>query len=212
MPIPFKGFDERGDVTIYERGVLPHWRQAGCTYFVTFRLADSLPQSAISELEDARHRWLLGQGIDPIQRDWKRMLARLPVEAKHEYERQVGDELNRRLDEGYGSCTLRESDCRQIVGDALTHFHGERVWIGDYVIMPNHVHVLMTPMPGFELESILRSVKGFSARECNRALAGSGTFWQRESYDHIVRDLDQLERFQNYIGANPSKARLPESS
>lgn len=207
-PIPFQGFDERGTVRIYQAGDLPHWRQDGCTYFVTFRLADALPQSVVFELREERHVWLKSNGIDPKASDWKERFAKLTSEKQREYERTIGKSLNQRLDEGLGSCSLRNPECQRVLADALDFFHGDRVWTRDYVIMPNHVHVLMAQMPGFELEGILKSVRGYAAREINQALGLSGIFWQRESYDHIVRDLERLERFQKYIRANPSKAKL----
>lgn len=208
--IGFREFNEYGEVRIYEHGVLPHWRQDGCTYFVTFRLADSLPRSVWGGLQDERKAWLRAHGVDPSAKDWKRPFAKLSQQLQREYERSVGAQLNRHLDEGHGECLLRHGSTSDIVAAALDHFHGERVWTGDFVVMPNHVHVLMTPMDGFELEDVLRSIKGFSAKEINHALGKYGTLWQRESYDHIVRDERQLEAFQNYIRDNPAKAGLTE--
>ncbi len=74
--------------------------------------------------------------------------------------------------------------------------------------MPNHVHALLTPMDGFELEDILHSIKSYTANKINQVLNQRGHFWQRESYDHIVRDTEQLQAYQDYIAANPSKAKL----
>ncbi|MCB1099147.1 MAG: transposase [Verrucomicrobiae bacterium] len=74
--------------------------------------------------------------------------------------------------------------------------------------MPNHVHALMTPIAPFELEDILRSIKGFTGKEINRRSGSSGTFWQRQSFDHIVRDAEHLRRLQNYIRENPVKAKF----
>jgi putative transposase len=91
---------------------------------------------------------------------------------------------------------------------ALDHFHGTRVFTGDFVVMPNHVHILLTPIDGFELEDILHSIKSYTANEINRALGRAGRFWQRESYDHIVRDSEQLLSYRDYVAANPSKASL----
>jgi REP element-mobilizing transposase RayT len=80
--------------------------------------------------------------------------------------------------------------------------------------MPNHVHVLVTPVAGEDLEMILKQVKGASAVECNRAVGRSSTFWQAESYDHIVRSLEQLQQYRQYIADNPKKAgiTLPANS
>lgn len=206
--IPFRGFDERGDVRIYQHGILPHWRQDGCTYFVTFRQADSLPVPVLREMEAERHQWLHRHGIDPQSPSWKLEFAKLPAAERREFERQVGVALDRYLDAGHGSSVLPRRAIKKVLTEALHHFHATRVLTGDYVIMPNHVHVLMRPLPGFELEDILHSIKSFTANEINKLVGESGEFWQRQSYDHIVRDYEQLEAFQQYIALNPVKAGL----
>ena len=207
-PIPFRGFDERGEVRIYNHGILPHWRQRGCTYFVTFRLADSIPKPVLQELEYERTLWLKARGINPDDPDWKHRFALLPPEQRRLYERFVGRLLNKTLDDCHGSCALREPAIGKRVAAALDHFHGDRVFTGDFVVMPNHVHALLTPMDGYELEDVLHSIKSYTANEINRTLDLVGPFWQRDSYDHIVRDIEQLQAYQEYIAANPSKAKL----
>ena len=76
-----------------------------------------------------------------------------------------------------------------------------------FVVMPNHVHVLLTPrLPPSRL---LQSLKGFTAREANRILGRTGEpFWQRESYDHWVRNEREWHRIKAYIENNPVKADL----
>ena len=136
------------------------------------------------------------------------MFAKLPEEMRRAYERLIGKTLDKFLDAGHGTCVLKMPPIRKVLVDAMKHVHGKRVWTGDYVIMPNHVHVLMTPCDGFELEDILHSVKSFTANRINGLLNVSGPFWQRDSYDHIVRDREQLLAYQRYIAANPLKAKL----
>lgn len=80
------------------------------------------------------------------------------------------------------------------------------------MIMPNHVHVLVTPVLGVELEAALKRVKGASATLCNRVLRQSGAFWQAESYDHIVRSLEQLQQYRQYIADNPTRAGIAVSA
>ena len=207
-PIPFRGFDERGEVRIYHHGILPHWRQRGCTYFVTFRLVDSLPAPVLRELEHQRNQWLGCRGIQTSQPGWQSKLARLPPEERRAYERHVAVLLDKFLDVGHGACVLQQPSIAALVDSALNHFHETRVLAGDFVVMPNHVHVLMTPIDGFELEDLLKSIKGFTARQMNQELSSSGPVWQRESHNHIVRDAEQLEAFQRYIAANPQQAGL----
>ena len=207
-PIPFKSFDDRGEVRIYHHGTLPHWRQQGCTYFVTFSLADSLPQSVLRDLKNKRNRWLEQHHIEPLDTNWRDEFAKIPEEQQRSFERQMATNLNRELDCGYGSCVLKDPNLSEIVAHALEFHHGTRVFVGDYVIMPNHVHVLMTPIEPNELEQILKSIKSFTAKGINKKLRKSGTLWQRDSYDHIVRDAKQLEAFKRYIADNPTKAQL----
>ena len=211
--LPFREFDEGGIVRIYYHGILPHWRQTGCTYFVTYRLADSLPAPVIREFEHERNQWLLHRGIDPIQlkskvNSWKETVGRLSKLDQRLYERTMATKLNQYLDAGHGSCVLKQTDLAKIVADSLSFFHQQRVITGEYVVMPNHVHALMRPMSGFELEDILQAIKSCTANKINQKLGRSGQCWMRESYDHLVRDQEQLEAFQKYIRANPSKANL----
>jgi putative transposase len=212
-PIPFRGFDERGEVRVYYNGILPHWRQDGCTYFVTYRQADALPEAVIRELEFERNQWLRSRGIEVAdiedeKLDWKQTIGKLSKADQRLYERKMATRLNKYLDAGHGSCVLRRPDIRKIVANSLEFFHEQRVLTGDYAVMPNHVHALMRPLKGYELEGILQSLKSYTATQINRLLGTTGSFWMRESYDHIVRDFEQLEAFQRYIKANPNKAKL----
>ena len=77
--------------------------------------------------------------------------------------------------------------------------------------MPNHVHLLVQPRGDTSLARITQSWKGWSAREINRLLGRRGTFWQAESYDHIVRDAVEWSAFAKYIRGNPEQASLPAS-
>lgn len=74
--------------------------------------------------------------------------------------------------------------------------------------MPNHIHALLEPVPGVMLGDILQRWKGGSAREINLALGRSGSLWQVEPFDHIVRSEAQLQHFRRYVAMNPNKARL----
>lgn len=206
--IPFRGFDPDGLGRIYEHGILPHWRQEECTYFVTFRLADSLPASVLQEMEYAQNRWLAQHGIDATKDSWKQAFARLSAPSRREFERLIGRTLDRHLDHGYGSCILQQSEVSQVVIQALNRFHGTRVHTGDFVVMPNHVHALLRPIKGVELEDVLDSIKSFTANEINELIGTTGELWQRQTFEHIVRDFEQLGAFRRYITANPVKAKL----
>ena len=124
----------------------------------------------------------------------------------------MASELNRELDAGYGSCILREPEISQIIADALDFHHGERALTGDFAVMPNHVHALITPVIPHQLEAVMKSIKSFTAGRINRTTGTQGKLWQRDSYDHIVRDSKELRALQKYIHDNPTKAGIKAGS
>lgn len=95
-----------------------------------------------------------------------------------------------------------------IVEEALWFGYAERYFLHAYVIMPDHVHLLVQPVDGWTLAKILQSLKGFTARQINSHLGRKGAFWQDESFDHLVRnEEDWFDKF-DYIHDNPVKAGL----
>ncbi|HMJ04912.1 MAG TPA: AIR synthase related protein, partial [Chthoniobacterales bacterium] len=186
-------FDQFADVDISRRN-LPHWQQPGATYFVTFRLADSLPEVRLSELEQERERWLT---FHPLP--WS-------ADDRREYVERFSERVEQWLDAGEGECVLARPEAAATVANALQHFEMERYELGAWVVMPNHVHALVKPKAGFDLGKILHSWKSFTANEINRGLGRTGAFWQRESYDHIVRDEAAFVRITDYILGNPATA------
>ena len=89
-------------------------------------------------------------------------------------------------------------------------FEGDRLQLHAAVIMPNHIHLLIEPLGENTLPTLLKGIKGASARKANQIIDGNGQFWLDESYDHIVRSEAQYHRFIRYITANPVKAGLKE--
>ena len=178
---------------------LPHWTQDGATYWVTFRLADALPQHKLRVWKEERDIW---QQHNP--EPWNEKQGR-------EYDERFGQRLEEWLDAGSGECSLRRPDVRTIVETCLLHFDGQHYDLPAWVIMPNHVHLLIRPNTGHSLSKIMQGMKGVSARECNTLLGRTGEpFWQDESFDHIVRSQTQFDRFVRYIAENPIKARLKD--
>ncbi|HVC94704.1 MAG TPA: transposase [Pirellulales bacterium] len=194
---------------IYQRN-LPHWRQEGATYFVTYRLADSIPESVRRQWEGDKALWLKARGIvyDGVTGRWHAAFAKLTAMEQFQFHQHFNRQVQSCLDRGLGACHLRNAECLETVRAKILGNDGTRYHVGDFVIMPNHVHLLVTPVPGEELEMFLKQVKGASAVECNRHLGRSGTFWQAESYDHIVRTLEQLHAYRTYIADNPRNAGL----
>lgn len=92
----------------------------------------------------------------------------------------------------------------------MHHFDGSRYELDAYVVMPNHVHVLLRPTQWaiYPLENILGGWKQFSSGHINRQMGLAGELWQDESFDRIVRDEEHLYRVLQYIGNNPERAGL----
>lgn len=189
-PVPlFVPFDPEMPVTIHVRN-LPHWQQPGCTYFVTFRLADSLPQETLKRWQTERKHWL--QSNPTLHSTGQR----------RQFHELFPARLERWLDSGFGECWLRKPEVAAVVEQALKHFAGQRYELGAHVIMPNHVHVLVTPLGDSTLEQIVQSWKSFTAHKINDLLNREGPVWQPEYFDHLVRNEQALQRYTEYIRQN----------
>ena len=90
----------------------------------------------------------------------------------------------------------------------LEFFHGQRYWMGDYVIMPNHIHCLVAFLDNDIAKTQPGSWMRFSAKKINQLLGSNGALWFPEPFDHLVRSENQLEYLRSYIGDNPKKAGL----
>ncbi|MGF1452778.1 MAG: transposase, partial [Opitutales bacterium] len=125
---------------------------------------------------------------------------------RREYFDLFSAKLEEWLDAGYGSCALKDSECKRIVEEALRHFDGQRYQLGTFVVAANHVHAIVTPKEGHELSDILHSWKSFTATKLNQHLGKSGPFWQKESYDHILRTPAAAARIETYIHEHNSRS------
>ncbi len=202
IPAEFRGLDWRSAVAIYRRN-LPHWRQAGATYFVTFRLFDSLPTHVVDESNAESKVWrkrfagLGGARASPgVAEEYRR------------FQRSQQKRIEAVLDSAQGACVLEDPECRNLLGGALHHFSGQRYDLYSYAIMPNHVHVAVRPHEGADLEGLLQTWKGYSATEINRFLGRKGPLWQAENYDRIIRDEEHFRKVIRSIANNPVKAGI----
>ena len=194
-------YDEEAPVDRKQGANLPHWNQAGAIYFVTFRLADSLPQEKLKIYSQERELWL-ANNPEPHS-----------PEQKADYFERFPKRLQEWLDAGYGSMILKDPVANRIVTDAIRHFEGDRYTLDEFVVAANHVHALLTPKEGHELGEILHSWKSFTAKEILKLpvaarLSTKPTVWQKESWDHIVRSERSLEKFREYIRAHRSGASV----
>ena len=177
--------------SIYSRSYLPHFDAPYIAQGLTFRLADSVPRSAID-------RWREEIDLSEVLRT---------EEARHQ-------ELLRRVaqyeDAGRGECHLRRPEIATLVCKALIRFDRQRYQLREWCVMPNHVHVLVKQLEGFPLGEIVKSWKVFTAREANAILGRAGQFWMREYHDRRIRDEKHMNRAIMYIRNNPVKAGLCE--
>ena len=186
--------------THVHRQRLPHWRQWGTTYFVTTRLADSIPNHLADEWRRKRDEWLLAHHVtDP---------AILTEEDRDEYHREFNAKFHDLLDAGHGECILANPNCAERLIQRLLAGHGTAYQLDVWCIMPNHIHALVEPAENVPLGEIIRHWKGGSSHDINQLLQRRGSLWQREPFDHIVRSEAQLEHFRRYIENNPQKAGL----
>mgnify|MGYP000992291298 FL=1 len=182
---------------------LPHWKQQGKVHFLTWRQADSLPRARLEELQSERDAWLMRNGTADV---WD-----LGYWERDAYYKLFHQRVERWLDAGSGSCLLKRPEVREIVSGALSHFNGTRYTLGSFAIASNHVHVLVVPMNGVDLSSTTHSWKSFTAKKINAALGRSGTFWQDESFDHLVRNETSLQRIEAYIVGHAERGALVET-
>lgn len=170
---------------------MPHWFQEGKTQFVTFRLADSLPQTKLAELSAIKETWLK-EHPEP----WNEQI-------RTEYNNLIREKVDKWLDAGYGCCALKRPDLRAIVTKAFSFFEGDRYALHALVVMPNHVHVLLTPIGDNDVIKSIGSIKSFTASQINKLLKTNGRFWQRDCFDRIIRSADDFQAKLNYIIHNP---------
>jgi len=171
----------------HSRGYLPHFDGVEIAQFVTFRLSDSLPQQLLDK--------------------WR---SELKGEAGANFDTALRRRIELYLDQGYGECHLKRPGVAELVQRSLLFFDRDRYRLSAWVIMPNHVHALITPRPGYELSRILQSLKSYTANEANKVLRRRGRFWQQESFDRYIRDSNHFVSVVRYIENNPVKARLCE--
>ncbi len=206
------------------RSRLPHIAPVGASFFVTFRMADALPQRIIQGL-----KWELEKATEQLKRekppDYRQLIL---VEqkrffGKYDYQLDV---------QPFGSCALKKPKITAIVKKELHRYDGDLYDLIAYSIMPNHVHILIDtviqitdyemiggelmpvlmdeiPEEFEELYRIMKSIKGTSAYYANKVLGKTGiTFWQKDSYDHYIRNDKEWNNIVAYILNNPVKAKF----
>lgn len=227
---------------LFYRRDLPHWQPENAIIFVSTRLAGSLPKATLQRLagEKARLRsqpWRENEtGADRRARINKQYFAK--------EDRALAEEIRLGPQQSSGDAgkPLWLSDPRvaQLVRDCIHYWVGRRYLLHRYVIMPNHLHLLMQPLrkesvrpvsvepegiglalsetakghappadfPYWPLSVIMGTLKGFTSRQANLILERNGAFWQKESFDHWIRDELEYHGVIAYIDHNPVGAGL----
>src|SRR5438552_14533814 len=137
---------------IHTRGYLPHVKREGSSYFVTFRLADSLPKDVLLKFEDEKAERL--HRLHAQQEAAKKLGPAVKVtEHLEEIERDFLRKFERFLDAAHGVCWLRRPEIADLTAAAICFFDEKRYFLDAWVIMPNHVHAVLWPMPNETLSS-----------------------------------------------------------
>ncbi len=202
--------------TFYER-TLPHIQPIGATFFVTFRLHGTIPNTKL-------YQW---------KKEYEERILNIEAATVIEQEQQIYNERKRsfgKYDEyldkyAIGNAYLKQSIIAEIVAKELHRFDGDLYDLIAYCIMSNHVHILIDTsiqLPNYyspkewemldlqPLQNIMKRIKGPTAVYANRTLNRSGRFWQKESYDHYIRNQKEFQNIIAYILNNPVKAGIVE--
>jgi hypothetical protein len=182
------------------RNRLPHWHLQKAACFITYRLADSLPTALLAEWHRERELWLNGN-----PKPWS------PA-TEMAYHKQFSTRTDRMLDAGHGSCLLAVPEYAGIAAGTLLRRNQADYLLHSHVIMPNHVHVLVSPLEGKSLSSAIGGWKRFSATRIHKASGATGSLWQKDYFDRLIRDWDHFLNVARYIRRNPVKAGLVEGS
>ncbi len=174
----------------FHRRNLPHLYFSDGIYFITFRLADSIPSNKVAEIKAANDEQMDDE-------KFKRLLKK----------------YDKILDTGaYGQKYLADPRIAEICKYTL-HFPDRKDYkLICYCIMPNHIHLVFELIERNRgISKIMQSIKRTSARKCNLVLKRNGKFWQDESYDRLVRDDKELYFIIQYVLMNPVSAGLVQN-
>jgi len=186
------------------RRYLPHLEFPNSSYFVTFRLAGSIPKSVLDGWNFERYA---------IKRETERQKRKLSEYERTRLDYLFSAKIENYLHLGHGVCWLQNPRIAEITIDTLKRFDEDRYRLHAWCVMPNHVHVVFTAISkGSETTSdlipILHSWKSYTAHQANKILARTGPFWQEEYYDRRIRGDEEFGHFINYTLQNPVFARF----
>jgi REP element-mobilizing transposase RayT len=169
----------------HSRGYLPHFDGRAIPQFITLRLFDSVPEAVL-------RRWT--RELDVLNSKKDKVILRNRIETY--------------LDHGYGQAFMKISRVAEMVQKELLYYDGQSYQLSAWVVMPNHIHFLITRFDVIELADIMQSYKSLTAHKANKALQRKGQFWMEDYFDRYIRNAEHFARTVRYIENNPVKARL----
>ncbi len=181
----------------FTRGNLPHWLVADHTYFVTLRLAGTIPKPVVAELEAEREALVKAHANEEA-------LTALARRQFLQVERSLHSVDNSRD-------WLTRPGVPEVVLDNLNWLEVQRGWLlYAATVLSNHVHLLLRNTVGRSghLMNDLGNYKTYVATQVNRLLGRTGAFWAREGFDHWCRDEAKVRSAARYVCDNPVKAGL----
>ena len=175
------------------RRKLPHIQPKDGIFFVTFRLKGTLPKSIIEEYNAS------------IENEKNK---KVKIEKSKEYFTDIEEILDK---EKTGPKWLKDENIATVVKNSLVYLNKNNICkIICYCIMSNHVHFIAKELTE-PLYAIMHSIKSYSANECNKLLGRTGRFWQREYFDYVMRNENDLSEKIKYVLNNPVKAGLVQN-
>ena len=169
----------------HSRGYMPHIETGEIPQLISYHVAGSLPKSVVN--------------------GWNEQLQ---YENDQEKRFKIRLRIERYLDEGHNHLFLTNSEIGSLVENAFGYFDGQQYRLHAWVVMPNHVHVLITILPGYQLSRIVGSWKSFTAHEIKKIVSIEGSVWQIEYWDRFIRNERHYQNAISYVHTNPVKAGL----
>ncbi len=188
----------------FYRRNLPHWQPFGAEYFVTIRLDNTLPKAVVKQLANEQ-KIINDPELNAFDLTQQEKIKRRKIFKKYEA----------LLDSTYyGPTWLAKPKVAEVVKEALLYRDKNEVDLYAFCIMANHMHIILKLLEDYETENefpltqILGRFKSYTGFKANQKLNRSGSFWHEESYDHVIRDNNELENSIKYVLNNPVKAGL----
>jgi REP element-mobilizing transposase RayT len=194
----------------HERGYLPHFDAPNVTQFLTFNLADAFPVQHRTEWEvllrpAAGARNSFREELSDFRN--KRNIFRAPGATASAAQSELRRRIEDWLDRGHGECWLRGAEAAALVEEKLLAGHDRDYALQAWVIMPNHVHLVVAVWQT-SLSRLVKHWKGTTAAQANRLIGRSGHFWQEDYFDTFIRDAKHLAQAIRYVENNPTKAKF----